>query len=441
MVNDSFIARYFRFHEHGTNLKTEILAGVTTYFTMAYILLVAPSILSKTGMNLGSVFVGTALSATLGTFLMGLVANFPIALAPGMGLIAYFTFAVVMGMKVQWQTALGAVFLSGIIFFLLTVTKVREAIINAIPEGLKYAVSAGIGLFIAFIGLKNAQIIVPSPATFVTFNTDMTQKPDVLLTLFGLVVTSVLLVRRVKGAIFIGMVVTAVAGMFTRQVHVPTRLFALPPSIAPTFMKLDIPSALHLGLLTIVFAFLFVDLFDNAGTLVAVASQAGLLKDNKLPRVGRALLTDSIATMAGAALGTSTVTSYIESSAGVASGGRTGMTSVVTALLFAVSLFFFPLVETFASVAAITSPALIIVGVLMAGNLKKIEWDSLSEAIPAFMTIIMMPLSFSIANGIAAGFVLYPLCKLVAGEGKKVHPIVYALGVVFVLRFIYLGSI
>jgi AGZA family xanthine/uracil permease-like MFS transporter len=218
-------------------------------------------------------------------------------------------------------------------------------------------------------------------------------------------------------------------------------LFALPPSIAPTFMKLDIPSALHLGLLTIVFAFLFVDLFDNAGTLVAVASQAGLLKDNKLPRVGRALLTDSIATMAGAALGTSTVTSYIESSAGVASGGRTGMTSVVTALLFAVSLFFFPLVETFASVAAITSPALIIVGVLMAGNLKKIEWDSLSEAIPAFMTIIMMPLSFSIANGIAAGFVLYPLCKLVAGEGKKVHPIVYALGVVFVLRFIYLGSI
>jgi adenine/guanine/hypoxanthine permease len=437
----SWLARFFRFEEHRTDLKTEILAGATTFFTMAYILLVAPSILGKAGMDLGAVFVATALSAAIGTFLMGVVANFPLALAPGMGLIAYFAFAVVLGMKVPWQQALGAVFLSGVVFFLLTVTRIREAIINAIPESLKYAVSAGIGLFIAFIGLKNAGIIVASEATFVTFNADLAKKPEVLLTLFGLVVTSVLLVRRVKGAIFIGMAVTALVGMITGQVEVPTKFFAMPPSIEPSFLKMDVAGALNLGLMTIVFAFLFVDLFDNAGTLVAVASQAGLLKDNKLPRAGRALFTDSIATMLGAVLGTSTVTSYIESSAGVASGGRTGMTSVTTAFLFAVSLFFFPLVETLASVAAITSPALIIVGVFMAANLRKIEWDNLAESIAAFMTIILMPLSFSIANGIAAGFVLYPLCKLVAGEGKQVHPIIYVLGVLFVMRFIFLGSI
>ncbi|WP_124726498.1 NCS2 family permease [Staphylospora marina] len=437
----SWLARYFKFDEHGTNLRTEMLAGATTFFTMAYILLVAPSILGETGMDLGSVFVATALSAAIGTFLMGVIANFPLALAPGMGLIAYFAFAVVLGMNVPWQQALGAVFLSGVIFFVLTVTKVREAIINAIPESLKYAVSAGIGLFIAFIGLKNAGIIIASEATFVTFNADLTKKPEVLLTLFGLVVTSVLLVRKVKGAIFIGMAVTAVTGMITGLVDVPSTIFAMPPSMAPTFLKMDVAGALDLGLMTIVFAFLFVDLFDNAGTLVAVANQAGLIKNNKLPRAGRALFTDSIATMLGAVFGTSTVTSYIESSAGVASGGRTGMTSVVTALLFAVSLFFFPLVETLASVAAITSPALIIVGVFMAANLRKIEWDKLSESIPAFLTIILMPLSFSIANGIAAGFVLYPLCMLVAGEGKRVHPIIYVLGVLFVMRFIFLGAI
>jgi len=439
--SSSVLDRYFRLQEHQTTVRTEILAGLTTFFTMAYILLVAPTILQKAGMDLGSVFVATALSAAIGTFLMGVIANYPIALAPGMGLIAYFAFAVVLQMKVPWQQALGAVFISGVIFFLLTVTKIREMIINSIPAGLKYAVSAGIGLFIAFIGFKNAQIIVPSEATFVTFNPDLTQKPEILLTLFGLTVTSILMVRKVKGAIFIGMLITALAGMAVGLVNVPTQFFAMPPSIAPTFLKLDIMGALDLGLVTIVFAFLFVDLFDNAGTLVGVASQAGLLENNRLPRAGRALFTDSIATMLGALFGTSTVTSYIESSAGVASGGRTGLTSVTTAFFFLASLFFFPLVETLASVSAITSPALIIVGVLMAGNLKKIEWESLSEAIPAFITIIMMPLSFSIATGIAAGFVLYPLLKLVAGEWKQVHPIVYLLGIVFVLRFIFLGSI
>lgn len=435
------LARYFDFDGHHTNLRTEILAGVTTFFTMAYILLVAPSILSQTGMDLGAVFVATALSACIGTLLMGIVANYPLALAPGIGLISYFAFAVVLGLKVPWTEALGAVFISGTVFFVLTVTKIREMIINSIPTGLKYAVSSGIGLFIAFIGLKNARVILPSEATYVMINPNLTKDPDILLTLFGLVITTVLMVRGVKGAFFVGMLITTVVGMLTGQVAVPTDFFAMPPSLAPTFLKLDVMGALELGFVTIVFAFLFVDLFDNAGTLVGVANQAGLIKDNKLPRAGRALLTDSIATMLGALLGTSTVTSYIESSAGVASGGRTGMTAVTTSLCFAAALFFFPIVQTLASVSAITSPALIIVGVLMAGNLKQIEWDQMSEAIPAFITVIMMPLSFSIATGIAAGFVLYPLCKLVAGEGRKVHPIVYVLGVVFILRFMFLGSV
>lgn len=436
------LARYFGFDKHGTNLKTEMLAGVTTFFTMAYILLVNPFFLGKeAGMDFGAVFVATAISAAIGTLLMGIMANYPIALAPGMGLNAYFTYAVVLGMGIPWQQALGAVFISGLIFLLLTATKVREAIINSIPAGLKYAVSAGIGLFIAFIGLKNAQIIVPSEATFVAFNPDIVNKPEILLALFGLLVTSILMIRKTKGAIFIGMIITAVVGMIFGLVKVPTKFFSMPPSLEPTFLKMDIAGVLDIGLLTVVFAFLFVDLFDTAGTLVGVSNQAGLLKDNKLPRAGRALTADSVATMAGAAFGTSTVTSYIESSAGVASGGRTGMTAVTTALCFIAALFFFPLVEIFASVAAITSPALIIVGVLMASSLRKIEWELLPESIPAFLTVVMMPLSFSIATGIAIGFIFYPLCKLVAGEGNSVHPIVYVLGVVFVFRFIFLGSI
>jgi AGZA family xanthine/uracil permease-like MFS transporter len=438
--NQSGIARFFRFAEHKTNLRTEILAGVTTFFTMAYILLVNPSILSKTGMNFGAVFVATVVASALGTLLMGMIANYPLALAPGMGLNAYFTFSVCLGMGIPWKAALGAVFISGVIFLLLTVTKIREQIINTIPSNLKYAVSAGIGLFIAFIGLKNAQIIISNPATFVGLNPKITYDPHILLTLFGLAVTVILMVRNVKGAIFVGMIVTAVVGMIFGLIPVPNRIFAMPPSIAPTFLQMDVAGALNLGFLTIIFAFLFVDLFDNAGTLVGVANQAGLLKDNKLPRAGRALLTDSIATMVGATLGTSTVTSYIESSAGVATGGRTGFTSVTTALCFLTSLFLFPLVETFAPVAAITSPALIIVGVLMVSSLKKIEWDQFSEAVPAFLTILMMPLTFSIATGISIGFIMYPICKLVAGKGKEVHPIVYILGLIFILRFIFLPA-
>lgn len=440
-TEESFISRFFKFRQHHTNLKTEILAGMTTYFALAYILLVNPSILNQAGMDLGAVFVATVISAVIGTLLMGIVANYPIALAPGMGLNAYFAFTVVGSMGVDWRIALGAVFISGFIFLLLTVTKVRELIINAIPASLKYAVSAGIGIFIAFIGLKNAEILVASESTLLGLNPKLTSDPMILLTLFGLFVTIVLMVREIKGAIFIGIIITAIVGMVTGLIPIPNQIFATPPSIQPTFLQLDIMGALELGALTIIFSFLFVDLFDNAGTLVGVTTQAGLMKNNKLPRAGRALFTDSVASMAGATLGTSTVTSYVESSAGVAAGGRTGMTAVATAFFLACSLFCFPLVETFAGIAALTSPALMIVGVLMASSLRKIEWNQLVEAIPAFVTMIMMPLSSSIATGISMGFILYPICKIVVGDWKKVHPVMYVLGLIFLLRYLFLGPI
>ncbi|WP_188648561.1 NCS2 family permease [Marinithermofilum abyssi] len=435
------MTRFFRLAEHQTNWKTEVLAGTTTFLTMAYVLLVNPYLLGKeAGMDFGAVFVATALASALGTLIMGLFANYPIALAPGMGLTAYFTYSVVLGMGIPWQTALGAVFISGVVFLILTATRLREQIINAIPIGLKHAVSAGIGLFICFIGLKNAEIVVANKETFVSLNPNL-NKPEELLTLFGLVFTLLLMIRKVKGAVFLGMLGTAALGMATGVVDIPSRIFAMPPSMAPTWMKMDVMAALDMGFFAIVFAFLFVDLFDTAGTLVAVANQAGLMKNNRLPRAGKALAADSVATIAGASMGTSTVTSYIESSAGVASGGRTGLTAVTAGVLFLLSVFCFPLIEAFASVAAITSPALIIVGALMASSLKQIDWQDLSEAVPTFLTVVMMPLSFSIATGIAIGFILYPLVKVFAGKWRAVHPILYILAVIFTLRFAFLGGI
>ncbi len=430
--------RFFQLRQHGTNVRTEILAGLTTFMTMAYILVVNPAILGiDGGMDLGAVFVATALSAALGSLLMGFLANYPVALAPGMGLNAYFTYTVVLGMGVPWQTALGAVFVSGVLFLLLTVTKVRETIINAIPIGMKHAVSGGIGLFIAFVGLKNAGIIVSNEATLVGLNANLAD-PQVLLTFFGLIVTTFFLVRRVRGGIFYAMLITAAVGMMVGVVPLPKGIVSAPPSLAPTFFQLDILAALDLGLFTIIFAFLFIDLFDTTGTLVGVTNQAGMLKDGKLPRAGRALSADALATMGGSLLGTSTVTSYIESSTGVAAGGRTGLTAVATAGFFLLSVFFFPVIESVASIAAITSPALIVVGVMMAASLKEIQWKELAEAIPAFLTMMLMPLSFSIATGIALGFIVYPLAKLFAGQGREVHPIMYVLAVLFVLRFIFL---
>ncbi|OEG00272.1 guanine permease [Vulcanibacillus modesticaldus] len=432
------LERFFGLSTHKTNIRTEALAGLTTFLTMAYILVVNPFFLGELGgMDMGAVFVATALAAAIGTLLMGLLANYPIALAPGMGLNAYFTFYVVLGLGIPWEKALGAVFISGAIFFLLTLTKVREAIINSIPAGLKHAVSAGIGLFIAFIGLKNAGIIIADEATAVALTNDL-GSPGVLLTIFGIIVTLFFLIKKVNGGIFYGMIITAIIGWIFGVVQTPEQIFSLPPSIEPTFLKLDLKGALDIGLFTIIFAFLFVDLFDTAGTLVGVANQANLLKDNKLPRAGKALFADSVATMAGAALGTSTVTSYIESSAGVAAGGRTGLTSVFTAIMFLVAVFFYPIVKAVAGVAAITSPALIIVGILMVSSLKEIDWKGLDEAVPAFLTMLMMPLTFSIATGISVGFIAYPLVKIFAGKSKEVHPIMYVLGILFVIKFIFL---
>lgn len=458
---DYSVRKYFEFDKLGTNYRREIIAGITTFLAMAYILAVNPFILSGADLppelkanypEFGAVFTATALAAAIGTLLMAIVGRLPIAQAPGMGLNAFFTYTVVLTMQIPWQQALAGVFLSCTIFLILSLTGVREAIINAIPQGLKYAVSAGIGLFIAFIGLKNAGIVVANDATFVAlghltfFQDNLTPEQvlaakNALLAIFGLIVTVILMTRKVNAAIFIGMFVTCIAGMIVGLVDVPKGVFAAPPSLAPTFGAafefLGDPSVLFsVNMLIIVLTFLFVDFFDATGTLLGVANQAGLLKDGKLPRPGRALASDAVAGMAGAVLGTSTTTAYIESAAGVAAGGRSGFASVVTGLMFILALFFFPLLAVVTS--AVTAPALIIVGVLMASSIAKIAWDDLEEAFPAFLTILMMPLTYSIATGLAAGFIVYPVLKVMKGKAREVHPAMYVLFFVFLAYFIWL---
>ncbi|WP_368506020.1 NCS2 family permease [Alkalihalophilus sp. As8PL] len=429
--------RFFGFKESGTTYRREAVAGVTTFLAMAYILFVNPLILADTGMDMGAVFTATALAAALGTLIMGVVANYPIALAPGMGLNAFFAYSVVLGMGIDWQVALFGVFMSGIIFILITVLRIRELIINAIPAELKYAAAAGIGLFIAFIGLKNAGIVVPYEATAVTLG-DMMAGPT-LLAVFGLVITVIFMVRGYKGGIFYGMIVTSLAGIATGIIGMPDQIVGAVPSLAPTFgqaFAIDWSSVFTIQLLVVILTFLFVDFFDTAGTLYAVANQAGFVKDNKLPRASKALLADSSATSIGAILGTSTTTAYIESSSGVAAGGRTGFTSIVTAGLFLVALFFSPLLAVVTE--QVTAPALIIVGVLMASSLGFIDWKKFEIAVPAFLTIITMPLTYSIATGIALGFVMYPITMLFKGRGKEVHPIMYGLFFVFLAYFVFL---
>jgi adenine/guanine/hypoxanthine permease len=429
--------RFFGFKESGTTYRRETVAGVTTFLAMAYILFVNPLILADTGMDMGAVFTATALAAALGTLIMGVVANYPIALAPGMGLNAFFAYSVVLGMGIDWQVALFGVFMSGIIFILITVLRIRELIINAIPAELKYAAAAGIGLFIAFIGLKNAGIVVPYEATAVTLG-DMMAGPT-LLAVFGLVITVIFMVRGYKGGIFYGMIVTSLAGIATGIIGMPDQIVGAVPSLAPTFgqaFTIDWSSVFTIQLLVVILTFLFVDFFDTAGTLYAVANQAGFVKDNKLPRASKALLADSSATSIGAILGTSTTTAYIESSSGVAAGGRTGFTSIVTAGLFLVALFFSPLLAVVTE--QVTAPALIIVGVLMASSLGFIDWKKFEIAVPAFLTIITMPLTYSIATGIALGFVMYPITMLFKGRGKEVHPIMYVLFFVFLAYFVFL---
>ena len=434
--------KYFQFDELGTNYKREILGGLTTFLAMAYILVVNPLTLTLADvpdlpealrMDYGAVFVATAVSAAIGCFIMGILAKYPLALAPGLGLNAFFAYTVVLTNGSPWQHALAAVFVSSVFFLILTLTGLREKLINAIPMELKLAVGAGIGLFVAFIGLKNAGIVVASEATVVGLGN--LKDPEVLLAIFGIVITVIFLVRGVKAGVFIGMVVTAVAGIIFGLVDTPKAILDLPPSIEPTFGALfsafDDPSFYTLTMLSVILSFLFVDFFDNAGTLMAVANQAGLVKDNRLPRAGKALISDSLASVIGSVFGTSTVTSYVESSAGVGAGARSGFASIVTGLCFLLSLFFLPLLVVVTN--AVTAPALIIVGILMVSSLGQIEWNRFEVAVPAFFTMLMMPLTSSIATGIAVGFIFYPLTMILTGKAKEVSPIMYVFGVIFLL--------
>jgi AGZA family xanthine/uracil permease-like MFS transporter len=428
------LERFFRLSANGTNVRTEVIAGVTTFLTMAYIMFVNPAILSETGMDRGAVFVATCLASAIGTMIMGLYANYPLALAPGMGLNAYFTYGVVKGMHYSWQVALGAVFISGVLFLLLSVTRVREWIVDAIPQSQKLAISAGIGLFLAVIALKSAGVVVASPETLVTLGN--LKAPSTLLAIAGFLLMVALDARRVTGAIIIAILAVTTTGVLL-GISPFAGILAMPPSLAPTFLQLDIAGALDAGLAAIIFAFFFVDLFDNTGTLVAVAHRAGLIDRNgRIPRLNRVFIADSTATLAGSLLGTSTVTSYIESAAGVRAGGRTGLVGVVVALLFLLSLFVAPLAGTIPAYA--TAPALLYVACLMARGLAEVDWEDVTEYAPAVVTAITMPLTFSIANGIAFGFIIYTAVKLLAGRTAELRPAVGVLGILFVTKFVLL---
>ncbi|KZE37750.1 guanine permease [Bhargavaea cecembensis] len=439
---------FFNFDELGTNYRREIIGGLTTFLSMAYILVVNPLTLSLESvpdlpadmrMDAGAVFVATALAAAVGSLFMGLIAKYPIGLAPGMGLNAFFAYTVILTYGIPWQTALTGVLFSGIIFIILSLTGLREMIINAIPSQLKFAVGAGIGLFIAFLGFQNAGIIANNDATLTGIG-DLSQ-PTTLLAIFGLILTVGLMVLNVKGAIFFGMLITAVVGMIFKVVPLPDGVVGSIPDVSPTFgaafqpLMNDPASLMTIQFLVVVLTFLFVDFFDTAGTLIAVAQKAGLMKGDKLPRAGKALLADSLATVTGAIFGTSTTTSYVESTAGVAAGARTGFAAVVTGVLFLVSLLFYPLLSVITS--AVTAPALIIVGVLMVSALGHIEWNRFEIAVPAFLTVIMMPLGYSIATGIAVGFIFYPITMILAGRRKEIHPIMYGLFLIFVAYFVF----
>jgi AGZA family xanthine/uracil permease-like MFS transporter len=436
------LEKLFGLKAHGTTVRTEALAGATTFLTMAYIIVVNPAILSEAGLPVAAVAAATCLSAGIGSLLMGFMANYPLALAPGMGLNAYFTYTVVLGMGVPWQTALGCVFISGIAFLLLTLVGVRQLIVRSIPKPLLAATAAGIGLFIAFIGLKNAGLVVADPGTTVALGSLKT--PTALLTLFGLVLIAVLQARKVKGALLIGILILTVIGWFLGLSRWTGWTFG-PTALMQTFGKLDIPGALHVGgsfgvaLLEIIFVFLFVDLFDNVGTLAAVTKRAGLQGPNgEIPRLNRILYADSIAASVGAVAGTTTVTSYIESASGVAVGGRTGLTAVVTGLLFLAALLVAPLAGLVPTAA--TAPALILVGVMMMGSIAEIAWDEPLDAVPAFLTLVMIPLTFSIANGLAFGITAFAVLKLATGKATKADWMLMVLGGLFVIRFAYLAA-
>ncbi len=426
----------FKLSANRTTVRTELSAGVTTFLTMAYIIFVNPSILAEAGVPFGGALLATCLAAAVGSLLMGLLANYPFALAPGMGLNAYFTYTVVKGMGCDWRVALGAVFISGIVFMALTLARIRMLIVDAIPMTLKISVGAGIGFFIAFIGLKNAGVIIASPATLVTIG--HVASKEVLLALGGLMLIAGLMARGVRAAFLVGILAVTAAAILLHLSPPPTGMVQM-PDWRSTFWQLDIRGALRLGLFEVIFVFLFVDLFDTIGSLVGLGQQAGFLdREGHMPRINRALFCDAAATSVGALFGTSTVVTYIESATGVSEGGRTGLTACVVGILFLLAAFFAPLASAIPPIA--TAPALIIVGALMISVVRKIEWDDLTESLPAFLTIIAMPLTFSIANGLAIGFICYPALKLLAGRRREIHPLVFVLAALFLARYAWLGA-
>ena len=429
------IERYFRLTENRTTVRREFLGGLTTFVTMAYIVVVNPRMLALTGMPIEGVVFATCIAAAAATLVMGLYANYPIALAPGMSLNAYFTYVVCLGMHVPWRTALGVILFSGVFFLLLTATRVREQIVNGIPECLKYSTAGGIGMFIAFVGLRNASLVVANPATFVSLGSFANQETQ--LACVGLAIMLVLMTRKISGAILIGIVATTLLGILRGMASWPTAIFSLPhPS--STWLQLDLRGALHLGLLEIIFVFLFVDLFDNVGTLVAVCEQGGFVVNGKIPRVGRALVSDAVGTIFGALTGTSTVTSYIESAAGVAAGARTGLSNVFVAGLFLLAAFCAPLAAAIPGYA--TAPALILVGALMTESIGRVEWKEFTEAIPAFVTLTATPLTFSIATGLSLGLLSYTLVKVAAGKFREVSVVIWILTALFIFRYVYLAA-
>ena len=431
-VQTDFLDRYFGLTANGTNVKTEALAGLTTFLTMAYIIFVNPSILAKAGMDQGAVFVATCIAAAVCSIVMGLYANYPIALAPGMGLNAFFAFTVVLTYKYTWQQALGAVFLSGVLFFLLSVTGLREYIINQIPRNLKYAIGAGVGLFLGIIALENAGIIVDHPATLVTLGN--LNVPAPLLCLLGFILIVALHARKIHGATLIGILIVGLIGL-PLGLSKFTGIVSMPPSLAPTFLQLDFSRTFELSFLIVVFSILMIDVFDNAGTLIAVTEKAGFVdKDGNVPRMKQALISDSFAAMFGASIGTSTTTSYIESAAGVEAGGRTGLTAVFVGILFLFALFFSPLAGLIPAYAS--AAALLFVACVMASLLANMNWDDITESAPAVIAAITMPLTYSIATGIGLGFITYVLIKLIAGRYKDVSIAVGALALIFAVKLI-----